>query len=167
LALLKPPTWFYGKHPLGTGPYGHDTLSQLMVGARLLVLRCGALGLIVGIVGLGLRLGRGHRSLDGPRLVTAITVALVVAVLAEAIYGFFALYRLVGLGFVGTLMFGATAPPTLSWGSMILESWPFAPEGPWTVAVPLMSLLVVALGFGLLGSGLVDILTRRRNRYTG
>jgi hypothetical protein len=30
-----------------------------------------------------------------------------------------------------------------------------------------MSLLVVALGFGLLGSGLVDTLTRRRKRYTG
>jgi peptide/nickel transport system permease protein len=59
-----------------------------------------------------------------------------------------------GLGFLGL----GAQPPTPEWGAMISTGRQFLPVQWWVATIPGVAILVVSLGFNLLGDGLRDIL---------
>ncbi len=64
------------------------------------------------------------------------------------------------LGFLGL----GPPPPTPEWGRMIAESRGFLPQAWWYAAAPGMAILLVVMGFNLLGDGLRDVLDPRMRR---
>ncbi len=68
-----------------------------------------------------------------------------------------------GLGFIG---FGAQ-PPTPEWGIMVSEGRNFLHEQWWVSTFPGIAILIVVLGFNLLGDGIRDILDPRQKRIGG
>ena len=62
-----------------------------------------------------------------------------------------------GLGFLGL----GAQPPAPEWGAMIAAARPYLFDQWWLVAVPGAAILVVSLGFNLLGDGLRDALDPR------
>jgi peptide/nickel transport system permease protein len=64
------------------------------------------------------------------------------------------------LGFLGL----GPPPPTPEWGRMIAESRAFLPQAWWYAAVPGMAILLVVMGFNLVGDGLRDALDPRLRR---
>lgn len=76
-------------------------------------------------------------------LVVQATITMAIAVLAEASLAF------LGLGL---------RPPDPSWGSMLDVARQFLVEAPWMAAWPGLAIVVLVLGFNLLGDGLNDIL---------
>ncbi|MBD3307625.1 ABC transporter permease subunit [candidate division KSB3 bacterium] len=65
-----------------------------------------------------------------------------------------------GLGFIG---FGAQ-PPTPEWGIMVSDGRSFLHEQWWVSTFPGIAILIVVLGFNLLGDGIRDILDPRQKR---
>ena len=59
-----------------------------------------------------------------------------------------------GLGFLGL---GAQSPLP-EWGKMISDSRDFLQSAPWTLIAPGLSIMLVVLGFNLIGDGLRDVL---------
>ena len=55
-------------------------------------------------------------------------------------------------------------PPTPEWGRMIAESRDFLPQAWWYAAAPGIAILLVVMGFNLLGDGLRDVLDPRLRR---
>jgi peptide/nickel transport system permease protein len=66
------------------------------------------------------------------------------------------------LGFLGL----GPPPPTPEWGRMIAESRGFLPEAWWYAAAPGIAILLVVMGFNLLGDGLRDALDPKLSRGT-
>jgi len=64
------------------------------------------------------------------------------------------------LGFLGL----GAPPPTPEWGRMIAESREFLPQAWWYATAPGVAILLVVMGFNLLGDGLRDILDPRIRR---
>jgi peptide/nickel transport system permease protein len=64
------------------------------------------------------------------------------------------------LGFLGL----GPPPPTPEWGRMIAESREFLPQAWWYAAAPGIAILLVVMGFNLLGDGLRDALDPRLAR---
>ena len=64
------------------------------------------------------------------------------------------------LGFLGL----GPPPPSPEWGRMIAESRAFLPQAWWYAAAPGMAILLVVMGFNLLGDGLRDVLDPRLRR---
>ncbi|MCF7646084.1 ABC transporter permease [Bacillus subtilis] len=64
-----------------------------------------------------------------------------------------------GLGFLGL----GAQPPLPEWGAMIASGRRFILDQWWVAAVPGMAILIVSLGFNLLGDGLRDALDPRGN----
>jgi peptide/nickel transport system permease protein len=64
------------------------------------------------------------------------------------------------LGFLGL----GPPPPTPEWGRMIAESREFLPQAWWYATAPGGAILLVVLGFNLLGDGLRDVLDPRLRR---
>jgi len=62
-----------------------------------------------------------------------------------------------GLGFLGL----GAQPPLPEWGSMIASGRRFILDQWWVAAMPGMAILIVSLGFNLLGDGLRDALDPR------
>lgn len=56
------------------------------------------------------------------------------------------------LGFLGL----GAQPPTAEWGTMLADARPFIESAPWLVTLPGLCILLVVLGFNLLGDGLRD-----------
>ncbi len=79
-------------------------------------------------------------------IVVQTTITIAVAVLAEASLAF------LGLG---------QRPPAPSWGSMLDIARQFLTEAPWMAVWPGLAIVVVVLGFNLLGDGLNDALNPR------
>ena len=79
-------------------------------------------------------------------LIVEVTLRLAYAILAEASLSF------LGLG---------TQPPAPSWGQMIAENRRFLALSPWATVAPGLAIMVVVLGFNLLGDGLRDALDPR------
>jgi ABC-type dipeptide/oligopeptide/nickel transport system permease subunit len=52
-------------------------------------------------------------------------------------------------------------PPTPSWGAMLSEGQQFFLTSPWMMLYPGLALLLLLLGFNLLGDGLRDALDPR------
>ena len=99
---------------------------------------------------LGLRHGRILASYIMPNVLAPIvvqaTITMAVAVLAEASLAF------LGLG---------QRPPAPSWGSMLDVARQFLTTAPWMAIWPGVAIIVVVLGFNLLGDGLNDALDPR------
>lgn len=81
-----------------------------------------------------------------PPLVVQATLTTAIAVLAEASLAF------LGLG---------QAPPDPSWGSMLDAARQFLVEAPWMAIWPGLAIVVVVIGFNLLGDALNDVLNPR------
>lgn len=61
------------------------------------------------------------------------------------------------LGFLGL----GAQPPTAEWGTMLSDARSFIESAPWLVTLPGLCILLVVLGFNLLGDGLRDALDPR------
>ncbi len=61
------------------------------------------------------------------------------------------------LGFLGL----GAQPPTAEWGTMLSDARSFIESAPWMVTLPGLCILMVVLGFNLLGDGLRDALDPR------
>jgi ABC-type dipeptide/oligopeptide/nickel transport system permease subunit len=61
------------------------------------------------------------------------------------------------LGFLGL----GAKPPTAEWGTMLSDARSFIESAPWLVTLPGLCILIVVLGFNLLGDGLRDALDPR------
>ncbi len=99
-------------------------------------------------LGLGnLRILRRHIV---PNVLAPVTVQvslnLSLAILSESALSF------LGLG---------TQPPTPSWGNMLSEGRQFLELAPWNAIFPGLAIMIVVLGFNLLGDGLRDLLDPR------
>ena len=66
------------------------------------------------------------------------------------------------LGFLGL----GAPPPTPEWGRMIAESREYLPQAWWYATAPGLAILLVVIGFNLLGDGLRDVLDPRIRRAT-
>ncbi|HYS77982.1 MAG TPA: ABC transporter permease [Candidatus Dormibacteraeota bacterium] len=55
-------------------------------------------------------------------------------------------------------------PPLPSWGAMVTEGQAYFLAKPWVCVAPGLAILLVVLGFNLLGDGLSDLLDPRRGR---
>ena len=64
-----------------------------------------------------------------------------------------------GLGFLGL----GAQPPLPEWGAMIASGRRFILDQWWVAAMPGIAILVVSLGFNLLGDGLRDALDPRES----
>ena len=64
------------------------------------------------------------------------------------------------LGFLGL----GAQPPTAEWGTMLADARPFIESSPWLVTLPGLCILIVVLGFNLLGDGLRDAFDPRLKR---
>ncbi len=82
-------------------------------------------------------------------LIVRTTIGMGGAILVAAALGF------LGLG---------PPPPTPEWGRMIAESRAFLPQAWWYATAPGVAILLVVMGFNLLGDGLRDALDPRLRR---
>jgi len=79
------------------------------------------------------------------------------------------------IGMGGTILTAASLsflglgapPPTPEWGRMIAESREFLPQAWWYATAPGIAILLVVMGFNLLGDGLRDVLDPRIRRGSG
>jgi len=79
------------------------------------------------------------------------------------------------IGMGGTILTAASLsflglgapPPTPEWGRMIAESREFLPQAWWYATAPGIAILLVVMGFNLLGDGLRDVLDPRIRRGGG
>jgi peptide/nickel transport system permease protein len=88
----------------------------------------------------------------GAPLLVLVSVYLSVAILAEAALSF------LGLG---------TQPPEAAWGSMLSTARTYIDVAPWLSIFPGLAIMIVVLGFNLLGDGLRDILDPRLGPHVG
>jgi ABC-type dipeptide/oligopeptide/nickel transport system permease subunit len=157
----------FGGHILGADQLGRDVLSRMMSGGRFLVFRL----VVVGAIALGLaflarrqlRQRTGRNRLTAPTLVLITTCAMAASVSIETVLGFFGtppILRL--LGPIGRILLGVPATtPAASWGGMLAAGREVSTQAPWLLLIPLVGLLVVAVGLVALGSGIADVLRQR------
>ncbi len=82
-------------------------------------------------------------------------------VIVQATLGFSdGILNVAALGFLGL----GAKPPTAEWGTMLSDARSFIESAPWLVTLPGLCILVVVLGFNLLGDGLRDALDPRLKR---
>jgi peptide/nickel transport system permease protein len=81
-----------------------------------------------------------------PPIIVLTSLSLSTAILTEA-----------GLSFLGL----GTQPPEPSWGKMLNDARSFMELAPWLAIFPGLAIMIVVLGFNLLGDGLRDILDPR------
>lgn len=79
----------------------------------------------------------------------------VAPIIVQSTLGFgTAILEAAALGFLGL----GAQPPTPEWGQMLADSRDFIQLAPWTVIVPGIAIVLVVLGFNLIGDGLRDAL---------
>jgi peptide/nickel transport system permease protein len=81
-----------------------------------------------------------------PPIIVQATLAMAVAVIAEASLSFLGLGR---------------PPPSPSWGSMLTVGKDYIASAPWLSVWPGLCIFLVTVGFSLLGDGLRQSLERR------
>lgn len=79
-------------------------------------------------------------------MIVQISLSLSLAILSESALSF------LGLG---------TRPPTPSWGNMLSDGRQLIELAPWNAVFPGLAIMIVVLGFNLLGDGLRDLLDPR------
>ena len=87
-----------------------------------------------------------------PTMVIWVSLAIPGLILAEAALSF------LGLG---------TQPPEAAWGSMLSTARTYIDVAPWLSIFPGLAIMIVVLGFNLLGDGLRDILDPRLGPHVG
>jgi peptide/nickel transport system permease protein len=102
----------------------------------------------VGASPVAIALGHVLPNCLGPIWVQA-TLGFATAVLETAALSF------LGLG---------AQPPAPEWGAMLNQARPYIREAPWTVTYPGFALMVVVLGFNLLGDALRDLFDPRTRK---
>ncbi len=76
-------------------------------------------------------------------------------IIVQATLGFgTAILEAAALGFLGM----GAQPPNPEWGKMLSDSRAFIQSAPWTVLFPGFSIMLIVLGFNLIGDGLRDAL---------
>lgn len=76
-------------------------------------------------------------------------------IIVQATLGFgTAILEAAALGFLGL----GAQPPTPEWGRMLSDSRQYIQSAPWTVLFPGISIMLVVLGFNMIGDGLRDAL---------
>ncbi|RNA70489.1 ABC transporter permease [Alteribacter keqinensis] len=76
-------------------------------------------------------------------------------IIVQATLGFgTAILEAAALGFLGL----GAQPPTPEWGRMLSDSRQYIQSAPWTVLFPGFSIMLVVLGFNMIGDGLRDAL---------
>lgn len=76
-------------------------------------------------------------------------------IIVQATLGFgTAILEAAALGFLGL----GAQPPTPEWGSMLSDARQYIQSAPWTVLFPGVSIMLVVLGFNMIGDGLRDAL---------
>ncbi|WP_339231064.1 nickel transporter permease [Oceanobacillus sp. FSL K6-2867] len=79
----------------------------------------------------------------------------VAPIIVQATLGFgTAILEAAALGFLGL----GVQPPTPEWGQMLADARDFIQLAPWTLLAPGISIMLVVLGFNLIGDGLRDAL---------
>ncbi|PYM41715.1 MAG: peptide ABC transporter permease [Candidatus Rokuibacteriota bacterium] len=166
-------------HWLGTDELGRDVLSRVLYGARIslqiqiaavgLALLLGtALGVVAGYVGrwpdmLIMRVVDIMMAFPGIFLALAIIAALGTGlgnvIIASAIFLVPQFARVVR-GSVLTLKEGVQ-PPSPEWGAMLSNARAYMITAPHVATVPGLAIMLVVLGFNLLGDGLRDALDPR------
>lgn len=99
-------------------------------------------------------LGRGHLFIIFrhmipnalPAVLVLASFSMGIAILVEASLSF------IGLG---------AQPPLPSWGDLLSEGWEYNRYAPWLVILPGVSIVVIVLGFNVLGDALRDVLDPR------
>jgi peptide/nickel transport system permease protein len=81
-----------------------------------------------------------------PPLLVQVTLAIAIAIVAEA-----------GLSFLGL----GQQPPAASWGSMLNSAQRFMTQAPWLAIFPGLAVFLAVLAFNLMGDGLRDALDPR------
>jgi peptide/nickel transport system permease protein len=107
---------------------------------------------------------------DAARCLGASDVRIVVRYVLPQLIGIAVVYA--SLGAATTILTEATLsylgigvqPPTASWGTMIQEGQQYYRTAPWLILFPGLMILLVVLGFNLLGDGLRDALDPRQRR---
>ncbi|MDT3765563.1 nickel transporter permease [Priestia filamentosa] len=94
-----------------------------------------------------------HRILFHHVLPNSITPIIVQGTLAVAT----AIIEAAALGFLGL----GAQPPNAEWGRMLADSKQYLIQAPWTMIFPGVAIMLVVLGFNLLGDGLRDALDPR------
>ncbi|AKO91152.1 peptide ABC transporter permease [Priestia filamentosa] len=94
-----------------------------------------------------------HRILFHHVLPNSITPIIVQGTLAVAT----AIIEAAALGFLGL----GAQPPNAEWGRMLADSKQYLIQAPWTMIFPGVAIMLVVLGFNLLGDGLRDVLDPR------
>lgn len=177
LARLAFPLGAASGYILGGDQLGRDVMSRMMSGGRYLLVRLSVVGLF--LVGASLLVRRRvrrraqarqpGRPIPGrlwavtPGLVMLVTFGMALSVLIEAALSLFGgPSALAYLGPVGRIVLGVpSAPPTPTWGGMLLDGLDVGIQAPWLVIFPLTGLILVAVGLALLGSGVADVLKQR------
>jgi peptide/nickel transport system permease protein len=107
---------------------------------------------------------------DAARCLGATDARIVLRYVLPQLIGIAVVYA--SLGAATTILTEATLsylgigvqPPTASWGMMIQEGQQYYRTAPWLVLFPGLMILLVVLGFNLLGDGLRDALDPRQRR---
>lgn len=84
-----------------------------------------------------------------PSLIVLGTIGISTAILAAS-----------GLSFLGL----GAQPPTAEWGAMLASSRNYFDTAPWLLIFPGLAIMLVVLGFNLLGDGVREILDPRQRR---
>jgi peptide/nickel transport system permease protein len=172
---LQAPRGLAGSSMLGTDGEGRDILSRMSAGGRFIVLRAAIIGLLVTAAGLAIRRRARRRGrqpwLTAPRLIMTVAIVLSASMLLELVIGLlggvgpFTLRRLQVSGIVGRIFLGVPPTPssTPSWGGMLANGIDLGMQALWLIVFPGLALLMVVVGFPLLGSGIVDLLRLRQS----
>ncbi len=175
---LSPPS---PRHPFGSDSLGRDVYSRILYGARIsvvsgvaVVAAATAFGTAAGTVAgwLGgwwdealmrltdmflafpsLVLAMAISAILRPSLTNALAPLLVQATLDVGSI----ILTSAGLSFIG---FGAQ-PPTPEWGLMVSEGRSFLTDQWWVATFPALAILLLVLGFNLLGDGIRDVMDPR------
>lgn len=98
---------------------------------------------------------------DGRIIFHHILPNSVAPIIVQATLGFgTAVLEAAALGFLGL----GAQPPLPEWGKMLADSRDFIQLAPWTMIVPGGSIMLVVLGFNLIGDGLRDALDPKMKR---
>jgi ABC-type dipeptide/oligopeptide/nickel transport system permease subunit len=111
---------------------------------------------------------REQEFVDAARCLGATDARIVLRYVLPQLIGIAVVYA--SLGAATTILTEATLsylgigvqPPTASWGTMIQEGQQYYRTAPWLILFPGLMILLVVLGFNLLGDGLRDALDPRQ-----
>src|SRR5436190_196753 len=148
-----------GQHWLGVDQLGRDELSRIVYGARYSLV----IGLVAVAAGLSIGLLLGAVSGYFGGLTDSIVMRCMDVMLA--IPGLLlAIIDVAGLGFLGL---GPQDPGTPEWGTMLTQVDLYLQSAPFLAIAPGIAIVLLVLGFNLIGDGLREALDPKLRGRTG